>query len=129
MKTLLLTATAIIFSNLLLAQSYDKKIAGVWKGTSLCQVKDSPCHDEQVVYYVTKNKIPNGFSFRATKMVNGKEEEMGTLEYTFDPKTQQLTSTPRQNVVWKLKLTDKKLDGTLHNNGQLYRIVAVSKVK
>jgi hypothetical protein len=25
----------------------------VWKGDSLCQIKDSPCHDEASVYYVS----------------------------------------------------------------------------
>jgi len=32
-----------------------QSIEGVWKGTSLCQIKDSPCHDETVVYHISKD--------------------------------------------------------------------------
>ena len=28
---------------------------GVWKGDSVCQIKESPCHDETSVYYVSKS--------------------------------------------------------------------------
>src|SRR5258708_29455867 len=31
----------------------EPKIAGVWRGNSGCQVKDSPCHDETNVYRFT----------------------------------------------------------------------------
>jgi hypothetical protein len=34
----------------------DTLLIGTWKGTSICQVKNSPCHDENVVYHISKNK-------------------------------------------------------------------------
>ena len=30
-------------------------IEGAWRGSSICQVKNSPCHDEQVVFHISKD--------------------------------------------------------------------------
>ena len=54
--------------------------AGVWKGDSVCQIKDSPCHDEASVYYVSKSAQPDSFQMRMNKIVDGNEETMGTCE-------------------------------------------------
>jgi len=37
------------------SQSQDS-ISGTWKGTSICQVKDSPCHDEVAIYHAIRPK-------------------------------------------------------------------------
>jgi hypothetical protein len=94
---------------------------GVWKGKSICQVKNSTCHDEVVVYYITKGKTPNSFYIAANKIVNGSEEEMGTLHCVFDPKKNELTSTENNNL-WTFKLDNDKLNGTLVDQKSLYRM-------
>jgi len=58
-------------------------IAGTWKGTSLCQVKDSPCHDEIAIYHAVKAE-GNNYRFQMNKMVNGKEVEMGETVFAYD---------------------------------------------
>ena len=50
------------------AQSFE----GTWKGTSLCQVKNSPCHDETVVYHISKTDTINVYRNIANKIVNEK---------------------------------------------------------
>jgi hypothetical protein len=56
-------------------------IPGMWRGNSVCTVKDSPCHDEQNVYRIsTVPGKPGWFSVTASKMVNGKEIVMGTAD-------------------------------------------------
>src|ERR1051326_3433078 len=70
----------------------DTALVGTWKGTSLCQVKNSPCHDEFAVYHVLKTDNPALFRFVMNKMVNGKEEDMGIIDFTYSPKTQTFTS-------------------------------------
>jgi hypothetical protein len=57
----------------------DASFAGVWKGDSVCQVKDSPCHDEASVYYVSKAAEPNSFQMKMNKIVQGKEVTLGTV--------------------------------------------------
>ena len=105
--------------------SVDSTLIGVWKGISICQIKNSPCHDENVVYHISKVRGIDTFKIVATKIVNGKEEEMGTLDFKFNKKTNQLIST--DYGLWTLNLKGNKLDGTLIVRGDLYRIIKVSK--
>lgn len=67
-------------------------IIGTWKGTSLCQVKNSPCHDETAIYHAMKSTDGKTYPFQMNKMVNGKEEEMGLLNFTYDATTKTLTA-------------------------------------
>jgi hypothetical protein len=43
------------------ASKIDTLLIGTWKGTSICQVKNSPCHDEVVVYRISKNNDVDAF--------------------------------------------------------------------
>ena len=52
---------------------------GVWRGTSLCLVRPSACHDEVVVYRITRLNAGDSISLDARKIVNAREEEMGVL--------------------------------------------------
>jgi len=104
----------------------DSLLVGIWKGTSICQVKNSPCHDEIVVYYITKAQGIDTFNISANKIVNGKEEEMGIITCRFDKDNSQLVSTS-YNGFWTFKLKDKTIDGTLIYKGELYRIIKVSR--
>ena len=52
---------------------------GVWRGTSTCLVRPSPCNDEVVVYRITGAKGRDSLSMDARKIVNAREEEMGIL--------------------------------------------------
>lgn len=105
----------------------DSLLVGVWKGTSLCQQKNSPCHDEQVVYHISKGDQANAFIIQANKIVQGKEEEMGALPGVFDQRKGELVCMPRPNSIWTFKLNGQKMDGVLYVNGALYRIVALTK--
>jgi hypothetical protein len=74
----------------------DSLFSGVWKGSSLCQVKNSQCHDENVVYYISKTNKDNILEIKANKIVNGEEVEMGKIQFQYDAKTKQIISTSRQ---------------------------------
>ena len=49
---------------------------GVWRGTSLCQVRPSPCKDEIVVYRITRVNVSDTLSVDARKIVNEQEDEI-----------------------------------------------------
>lgn len=106
----------------------DSDILGVWKGTSICQIKNSPCHDEIVVYYISKVSGLDTFNIKANKIVNGKEEEMGDIGFKLDRKNNRLTSTA-YNSLWTFNIKGKDLDGTLYHEGKLYRIIKLTKQK
>jgi len=103
----------------------DTLLIGTWNGTSICQIKNSPCHDETVVYHISKNKGVDTFYVNASKIVNGVEEEMGILPFVYNIKTKQLTSTAYG--IWTFNLEGAKLEGTLLNNGDLYRKIMLYK--
>ena len=107
--------------------SYDTLLIGIWKGTSLCQIKSSPCHDEQVVYHISKGDHANEFKVLMNKVIQGVEEEMGTLVGTFSGNQRELICSPKPNSIWRFKLTNQKLEGTLYYNKELYRIISVTK--
>lgn len=73
----------MIAAALLLAAASPDPIAGTWEGTSLCQVKPSPCHDEHALYRFTA--LDGGrYRIDAYKVVGGKPDFMGPIEVTLD---------------------------------------------
>ena len=122
------TAGCLLFLSFT-AQTQHDPLIGTWKGTSLCQVKNSPCNDEIAVYHAKKSS--GSYSFQMNKMVAGKEEEMGILEFTFDGKAKTLTASSigGKKGFWKFKLSGNMMHGTLTlEDGTLYRIIDVTKV-
>jgi hypothetical protein len=103
----------------------DTLLIGIWNGTSLCQLKGSPCHDEIVVYHISKKIAIDTFYIAANKIVNGAEEEMGILPFVYNKKINQLIST--KYGIWTLTVEGTKLEGTLFVRGDLYRKIVVYK--
>ena len=107
-------------------QASDSSLIGTWKGSSLCQIKNSPCHDETVIYHISKIPGNDTFYIQANKLVNGVEEDMGIVPCLFDKKTNRLESTA-YNGTWSFLLAKNELTGTLIFKGNLYRKIKVSK--
>jgi hypothetical protein len=103
----------------------DTLLVGTWNGTSICQVKNSPCHDETAVYHISKNKGIDTFYINAGKIVNGVEEGMGILPFVYNRKTNQLTSIAYG--IWTFNIEGAKLEGTLFVRGDLYRKIILYK--
>jgi hypothetical protein len=104
----------------------DTLLVGTWKGTSVCQVKNSPCHDETVIYRISKNSGVDTFYINANKIVNSVEEEMGILPCIYNERKNQLISTA-YNGIWTFDIETAKLEGTLIFRGDLYRKIKVYK--
>jgi hypothetical protein len=85
---------------------------GVWRGTSLCQVRPSPCNDEIVVYRITRAKARDTISVDARKIVNGREEEMGILACRLAALGASFTCS-MPNGVWRFTLRGDSLVGDL----------------
>jgi hypothetical protein len=100
---------------------------GNWTGTSLCQVKPSPCHDETVIYRITKAKEPGKVVLQMDKVVEGKAELMGVLDFTYDKETGALVGEMK-NGVWDFKVKGNKIEGTLVlPDKTIYRKISVKK--
>jgi len=105
----------------------DSLLIGTWKGSSLCQIKNSPCHDETVVYHIYKKPLIDTFYIQANKIVNGVEEDMGIVPCLFIEKSNQLVSTAYRSI-WTFQLKKDELEGTLVFQGNLYRKIKVLKL-
>ena len=114
----------LIFGKTVTAQSFE----GIWKGTSLCQIKNSPCHDEVVVYHISKDSNGKSYEVIANKIVDGKEDYMGTIPFTYDSKQKVFVSVDSvRNARWEFKITGSAMKGTLMYKGDLFRIIDVKK--
>jgi hypothetical protein len=119
----LLTLPAIVYSQ-------GNTVLGTWRGTSVCQVKDSPCNNETVVYYITSTDKSNVFKLKANKIVNNTEVEMGELEFLYNDAAKTLTCQrdDRLHSPWEFKIDGQSMHGTLMINAMtLFRVIDVSK--
>ena len=105
----------------------DSSFLGIWKGESLCQIKNSACHDEMVVYYISQPKKDHILEIKANKIVNGIEEEMGIIQFRYDAKTGDIVSISQPNAIWRFKLKQNTMEGTLYSNNALFRIIKLTK--
>lgn len=85
---------------------------GVWRGTSLCLVRPSPCKDETVVYRFARLGAADSLSLDARKIVNGKEEEMGVLHCRFTATRMQVDCV-MPNGTWRFIVRGDSLVGEL----------------
>jgi hypothetical protein len=110
-----------------LAQNSNAPVLGTWKGESLCTVKPSACHDETVVYEISEGRN-GGVVWKADKIVNGQQENMGELDCTFAANV--LTCDMPGKGVWSLEVRGDAMNGTLKlSDGTLFRKVSVHRAK
>ncbi|HEX3559988.1 MAG TPA: hypothetical protein VHU19_12340 [Pyrinomonadaceae bacterium] len=93
------------------------KLVGDWTGESLCAGDNPSCHDEKVVYHITKPPDASGaLTIAADKIVNGKPEPMGEIELKYDAEKGTLVGdlkNSRYRGVWEFTVRDDVMEGTL----------------
>jgi hypothetical protein len=105
-------------------------IEGVWRGSSICQVKNSPCHDEQVVYYISKDARKNTFRVDANKIVNGKEDFMGELFFVYDSVKQTfICDDVERGARWEFQIKGQEMKGKLIHKDELFRLIDIKRDK
>jgi hypothetical protein len=85
---------------------------GVWRGTSLCLVRPSACHDEIVVYRIARTKVADSMTMDARKIVRGEEQDMGVLACHFTSPNGTLTCAMPQGT-WQFRIRNDSLVGEL----------------
>ena len=128
MKRLL--AVALVFAAP--AHAGETAIDGTWKGTSVCQVKPSPCHDETVVFRARQTG-PDSHRIRAYKIVSGHEAFMGEIIGTYtNPTTFTARSVDRRQrtATWTFVLSGDHMSGRLTlADGSLFRRIEANRIK
>lgn len=121
----------MIAAAILLSATATDPVAGIWEGTSVCQVKPSPCHDEQVVYRFRSVK-PRHYRVDAYKRVGSEQAFMGSMDLVLDPERVQLdgpvVSGGQSRGRLHLNLKGAHMSGKMTlADGTLYRLIEVDK--
>jgi hypothetical protein len=100
-------------------------VVGTWRGESLCTVKPSACHDEEVVYHFARGGRPAAVTATANKIVDGAEVNMGTIECTV---AAEVVTCPFEKGVFRFVIGGKQLTGTLTlTDGKLFRRIHATR--
>jgi hypothetical protein len=100
---------------------------GIWRGTSVCLVHPSSCHDEVAVYEFTRMKSPDSVSLDARKIVHGEEQDMGVLACRFVASSRQIICAIPQGR-WLFSMRGDSLIGELwHADNTKFRDVRAKR--
>jgi hypothetical protein len=100
---------------------------GVWRGTSVCLVHPSACHDEIVVYRIAQGKSADTLTVDARKIVGGEEQDMGVLTCHFTSSKASLTCALPLGT-WQFRATNDSLVGELRlTNNTKFRDVRAAR--
>jgi hypothetical protein len=96
------------------------EVLGRWQGTSICTriPGNESCHDEKVIYdFMNVPGAPDSVRLNAAKIVNGRPEPMGELDFRFDPAHRRWAcefTSRRGRGVWVLWIRGAALTGKLY---------------
>jgi hypothetical protein len=103
-------------------------VVGVWRGTSQCTVRPSPCNDETVVYYVSGTDRDH-LLWVANKIVDGKEVEMGRSECQLVPAEHRAVCRMERGT-FLFAIDGNRIHGRLDLlDGTRYRVIEVERVR
>ncbi|HEV7860237.1 MAG TPA: hypothetical protein VGO91_16590 [Pyrinomonadaceae bacterium] len=93
------------------------KLIGNWTGESICVGNNPACHDEKVVYHISRSTDDAGqVIIAANKIVDGKPEPMYVLDFKYDAAKRTLVGefqNSRYHGVWEYTVRGNAMEGTL----------------
>jgi hypothetical protein len=123
--------TALIVTALLFLAAADRRapVLGHWTGTSKCTAVRPACHDEIASYYIKPGPKADVVTMVLDKVVNGKEEWMGTDDFHVDFEKQTLNLVMAQNgSVWTFTWNGDTMTGTAKEaDGRIIRNISLTK--
>ena len=92
------------------------ELVGRWRGPSICTKADwnAACHDEDALYDFKEGVAPGHVLCKGYKMVNGKPDYMGDLDFAFDATDKAWVAEyagPRVQSRWIFEVTGDELKG------------------
>lgn len=93
------------------------KLVGNWTGESICIGNHPSCHDEKVVYRISRTSgEPDKVTIAAYKIIDGKPELMGVLDFKYDEEKGTLVGefqNARYHGLWEYTVKGDLMEGTL----------------
>jgi hypothetical protein len=92
------------------------ELVGRWRGPSICTKAEwnAACHDEDALYEFTEGVAPGHVLAKGYKVVDGKPEYMGDLDFAFDVTDKAWVAEyvgPRVRSRWIFEVTGNDLSG------------------
>jgi hypothetical protein len=95
----------------------ESKLIGNWTGESICVGNRPACHDEKVVYRISKPPTESGkLIIVMDKIIDGKPETMAVLDFKYDSEKAMLVGefrNARYHGLWEFKVEENVMEGTL----------------
>jgi hypothetical protein len=108
------------------------EVVGTWEGESICQVGNSPCHDEHVIYEIAEEKEGKA-KIEGYKIANGEKQWMGTLLCDYRSAEHVLPCVPKEGKPsgWTFQIKDGTRSGTLvlPESKTLYRKMSLKRIR
>jgi len=127
-KRFALSLIAVLTISLLCTNARAQKansVLGTWEGESICTVRPSPCHDEHVIYEISRIENSDRLTIAMDKVVAGERQYMGSLECQYQPGH---LLCHYRNDHWDYVVKGQKMTGTLTlSDGRLYRRISARK--
>ena len=93
------------------------RLVGNWTGESICVGNNPACHDEKVVYRISKSPTETGkLIIIMDKIIDGKPETMATLDFKYDGEKGTLVGefkNARYHGLWEFTVKGNVMEGTL----------------
>jgi hypothetical protein len=93
------------------------RLVGNWTGESICIGSNPNCHDEKVVYRISKSSgEPGKVTIAADKIIDGKPELMYVLDFKYDGEKGTLVGefqNARYHGIWEYTVKGDLMEGTL----------------
>ena len=106
-------------------------LVGTWEGESKCTIPTSPCQNEHVLYKIAADKSgPGRARVDAYKIVDGKQELMGTLDCAYRAgEILDCTSNSSKKDRWEFRVGRDRMIGSLvvGDDRTLYRRLGLRK--
>ena len=116
-----MTAAVLLLSSLVMTQGAvaghpTSELVGRWRGTSICTKADwnAACHDEEALYDFQEGVAPGHVLSKGYKIVNGKPEYMGDLDFAYDETAKAWVAEfagPRVQSRWIFEVHGDELNG------------------
>jgi len=95
----------------------ESQLVGNWTGESICVGDHPACHDEKVVYRISKTPGKSGsVTIIMDKLIDGKPETIGVFEFKYDAAKKTLVNEftrGHTHGVWEFKLEGDTIAGAL----------------
>jgi hypothetical protein len=110
------------------------EVVGAWEGESICQVTNSRCHDEHVIYEIAENNGAAGkVKIEGYKVVNSEKQWMGTLLCDYRSADHILTCAAKEGKPsdWTFQVKGGTMSGTLvlPEGKTLYRKMNLKRIR